>query len=271
MIDRLDRRQALGAVGVLLACGAKAQAAVGTGVLLLHGKTGSAQETGSRLLKSRLEDAGLLVVATDMPWSKRRYIDGDWDLAMQEMAGLAAELRKKGATRIVAMGHSMGVPAAMSHAARGGDVQALVLLAPGHVPRGYYDNPRFVSVRQSVDEARAMVAAGKGDEKAGFNDNNQGRTLSVRTTAKAYLSYFDPTGDAEMGNTAPRIPATVPVLTVLGSADNFTPAARRYYVDRLPANPLTRTIEVGGDHFSVPEAALPQVLEWILALDAGKS
>ena len=65
-----------------------------------------------------------------------------------------------GATRIVIWGHSMGVPAAMSHAARGGVAHALVLMAPGHVPRGYFTSPSLAPVRDSIQSARELLAAG---------------------------------------------------------------------------------------------------------------
>src|SRR3546814_2840690 len=70
-------------------------------------------------------------------------------------------------------------------------------MAPGHTPAGYYMNPRS-PVHESVDAARAMVAAGRGDSRRDFSDINQGRPLTVRLTAKQYLSFWDPESDAEM-------------------------------------------------------------------------
>jgi len=157
----------------LLASPSQAQDKVG--VLMLHGKNpGSSQDPHFGKLKPAFEKAGMLVLLPDMPWSRGRYIDGHWDKAMAEMAIHVTSLRSQGATKIVLVGHSLGVPAAMSFAARGGDVQALVLLAPGHVPINYYTAPPLKVVRDSVNEARALVAAGKGDSRERFNDINQG-------------------------------------------------------------------------------------------------
>src|SRR3546814_6499006 len=90
-----------------------------------------------------------------MPWSARRYMEGDWAGAMAEIAGHIKTLRGRGATRIVIAAHSMGCPAALGYAARHGeDVDALVLMAPGHTPAGYYMNPRS-PVHESVDAARS--------------------------------------------------------------------------------------------------------------------
>jgi pimeloyl-ACP methyl ester carboxylesterase len=256
--------------GLLLACafvtGAIAQAQPKIGVLMLHGKApGSNTTPHMNSLKAALEGAGMLVLYPDMPWSRGRYLEGNWDKAMDEMAAHVKTLRSQGATAIVVAGHSMGVPAAMGFAARGGDVQALVLLAPGHVPARYYTFQQNTSVRESVDEARKLVAAGKGDSRERFYDINQGKQLPVITTAKDYLSYFDPASDADMGVSAPRIPAATAVLTVVGDEDSISKYARAYFVDKLPANPKSQYLEVKANHLSTPAVASEAVLQWIKA------
>ena len=235
------------------------------GVLMLHGKNPGSNSSDSPLskLKPALEREGMLVLYPDMPWSRGRYLDGSWDKAMAEMAAHVQALRSQGATRIVVVGHSLGVPAAMSFAARGGDAQALVLLAPGHVPATYYSASPNKVVRDSVDEARKLVASGKGDTRERFSDINQGRQINVAATAKDYLSYFDPESDAEMGVTAPRIPQGTPVLTVVGDQDRMFTQARAYFADKLPANPKSRYLEVKADHLGTPAASIDAVLQWI--------
>ena len=236
------------------------------GVFMLHGKNpGSNSDPGLNRLKSAFESAGMLTAMPDMPWSRRRYLDGNWDKAMAEITAGVTALRSQGATRIVLVAQSIGVPATLSFAARGGDVQALVLLSPGHVPLRFYSTPNNRTVHDSVDEARAMVAAGKGDSRESFSDINQGRKLSVTATAKDYLSYFDPTSDAEMSVTAPRVPATTPVMTVIGDDDPAFRTVRADVVDRLPANPKSQYLEVKASHFTTPTAASDDVLKWIKA------
>lgn len=234
------------------------------GILMLHGKSpGSAQDPYFSPIKTRLEAEGWLVQLPDMPWSRSRYLEGHWDAAMQEMSGYVQALRAQGATRIVLVGHSMGAPAALSFAARGGDAQALVLLAPGHIPKGYYTYPPLKAVHDSIDEARALVAAGKGDGRERFADINQGRQQPVITTAKNYLSYFDPDSDAEMSVTAPRVPPATPVLTVIGEKDPAFKRLRSYYVDLLPAHPHSRYLEVSGGHVETPRVAYDDMVAWI--------
>lgn len=234
------------------------------GILMLHGKSpGNAQDPNFSPLKTRFEAEGWLVQLPEMPWSRTRYLEGNWDAAMQEMAGYVQALRTQGATRIVLVGHSLGAPAALSFAARGGDAQALVLLAPGHIPKGYYTYPSLKAVRESIDEARALVAAGKGDSRERFVDINQGRQQPLITTAKNYLSYFDPESDAEMSVTAPRVPPTTPVLTVIGEKDPAFQRVRSYFVDLLPPQPRNGYLEVSGGHLETPRVAYDAMVAWI--------
>lgn len=108
-----------------------------------------------------------------------------------------------------------------------------------------------------------MVAVGKGDSNERFNDINQGRQQPMITTAKNFLSYFDPTSDAEMSVTAPRIPAKIPVMTVIGEKDPLFSNIKSYFVDKLPANPKNKYLEVSGGHLDTPRAANDAVIAWI--------
>jgi pimeloyl-ACP methyl ester carboxylesterase len=236
------------------------------GVLLLHGKNpGNPSDPNLNQLKSRLDAEGMITLLPDMPWSARRYIDGDWDKAMAEIDGHVKSLRGKGATKIVIAGHSMGCPAAMSYAARHGGVDALVLLAPGHVPVFYSSSQSLKVVRDSVDEAKRMVVAGDLSTRRDFNDINQGRAQQVRATAPAFLSYFAPDSDAEMSVTAARIPAQTPALWVIGNEDPLLRAGRSYVFDKLPENPKNQYLEVTADHRSTPAVSREAVTAWIKA------
>lgn len=234
------------------------------GVLLLHGKnSGGPSDPNFGRMKNRLEQEGMLTLMPDMPWSARRYIDGDWDKAMSEIGGHVKALRDRGATKIVIAGHSMGCPAAMSYAARHGGIDALVLLAPGHVPFYYNSSPNLKVVRDSIDEARRMVAAGDTAARRDFNDINQSRAQQVRMTAPAFLSYFAPESDAEMSVTAPKIPAQTAALWVIGSEDPLLRAGRGYVFDKLPPNPKHGYLEIAGNHLNTPVVAGDAVVSWI--------
>lgn len=261
---------ALALLVVSLAGQAMAQDKIG--ILMLHGKNpGGPQDPNFNQLKSKFDHEGMLSALPDMPWSARRYIDGGWDKAMDEIAGHLAKLKQSGATRLFLVGHSIGAAASLSYAAQRGGVDGIVMLAPGHAPYYYYTRAQQgpnVAVKASIDEARALVAAGQGDTRKDFMDNNQGRALAVRITAKEYLSYFDPDGMADMGVAAAKMPATIPVLEVVGDQDPLTTVARAYIFEKLPANPKSEYLAVTGTHLNTPVVARDQLATWIKAVAA---
>jgi pimeloyl-ACP methyl ester carboxylesterase len=250
-----------------LSLGAAAQAK--WGVVLMHGKTGGgALDSSLTRINSQLEAKGMLVLRPQMPWSRDRYLEGDWELAMQEIKGHVQTLRTQGATKVVLAGHSLGSPAALSYAARFADVDGVVMMAPGHVPHYYYEcipySPiRMCAVKDSVDEARKLVADAKGEERNRFNDINQGRRISLITTARAYLSYFDPSSDAEMAVSAVRLPAHIPVLWIIGTDDRLVQEGRQYVFDKLPPNPKSQYLVMQGNHFNLPAVGASKILDWI--------
>jgi pimeloyl-ACP methyl ester carboxylesterase len=173
------------------------------GVLLMHGKQGGGPRDNSLdTLNKKLKEQGWIVLKPEMPWSFNRFIDGDWNLAMSEMDAHVRTLKEMGAKKILVMGHSLGSPAAMSYAVRHpGQVHALALLAPGHVPYYYslcipYSPIRMCGVKDGVEQARKEVDAGNGDKRLSMVDINQGRRNPVWMTPRSYLSYYDPTSDA---------------------------------------------------------------------------
>lgn len=238
------------------------------GVLVLHGKNpGSANDPSTDSLIAKLQATGAVTLKPDMPWSRTRYLDKPLDGALAEMAAHVQTLRAQGATRIALAGHSMGCPAAMAYAAQRGGVDALVLMAPGHVPQRYYNNKQNTVVHDSVDLARDMVARGEGDKaNTPFSDINQGRKLTVMATPALFLSYFDPQGDGEMSVTAPRIPVHTAVLWAIGKADPLFSAGRAYVFDKLPAHPKHQYLEVDANHLTTPTVAAEAVVQWLGSL-----
>ena len=263
----MRRRSSFAALALFAAAAAlspaHAQTPTRLGVLMIHGKNpGGATDVNFSPLKATLERQGWLVGLPDFPWSRTRAIDGHWDQGMAEVGAGVKALRERGATKIVIVAYSMGVPAALGHAARGGDVQAMALLAPGHSPLRYYTQPHLQPVHDSINDARAKVAAGQGDVKGSFNDSNQSRARPVTMTAKDYLSYFDPTTDAEMSVTAPRVPA-MPILTVVGNDDPLFEVLRGYLVEKLPPHPSSKYMEIKASHATTPRNASDEVVKWI--------
>jgi pimeloyl-ACP methyl ester carboxylesterase len=231
------------------------------GVVLLHGKGGSPAGY-IRELASALQGRGYLVSTPTMPWAKNRIYDASFEEAMAEIDREVDALRQKGAKLVVVAGQSLGANAALGYAASRERVGAIMALAPAHNPELEVFARR---VGHDVRRARSMVAAGKGKERQTFSDLNQGQVSEVMATAEVYLSWFDPDGPAVMPRSAASIKTPTPLLFVVGSGDRTAPA-KEYIFDKAPAHARSKFVIVTADHFTVPTAAIDEVVAWLSAL-----
>jgi hypothetical protein len=164
------------------------------GVVLMHGNTDSPDGTIA-LLAAAMEDAGYLVERPEMCWSHRRRRDKPF---LERLAALEAPIARL-----------------TSRGARRPSLAGIIALAPNGAPERLVR--LFPQVAGSVAQARAMVAAGSGDQRASFTDLNIRGPFSVDTTAAIYLSFFDPTGPSNMLDNVSRL--REPLLWVAGTAD----------------------------------------------------
>src|SRR6516162_4905749 len=80
--------------------------------------------------------------------------------------------------------------------ARRSGLAGVIALAPNGAPERLVG--LLPQISESVARARAMVAEGRGDERASFTDLNIRGPFSIETTPAIYLSFFDPAGPANM-------------------------------------------------------------------------
>ena len=229
------------------------------GIVFLHGKESTPRAKIYVTLLETLQRAGFRVRTPLAAWSRDRIYDADVDASMVEIERDVATLRSEGVQRVVLVGHSMGVNAALRYAATH-PVDGIVALAPGH-------SPEFLIRQLASDVARArqMVEQGKGGDKADFRDINVGHDFTVKTTAAIYLSWMDPEGAAVMPRNAALIKTPIPVLMVVGSKDPVT-RSQDYIFGKLPAHPHSRFVTLDVDHKDVPDAGARLVAEWLGAL-----
>jgi pimeloyl-ACP methyl ester carboxylesterase len=249
----------------LLAPSVRAQDRIG--VIFLHGKQGTPQQTqGLGVITSSLESAGAKVVTPSMPWSMGAWegIKVTVEQVFAQLDGQVAALRGQGAGRIVIGGHSLGANVALAYAVQRGNLAGLVMAAPGHQPGGGYR--RNASIRAAVDRARALVEQGRGNDPFSGPDDNQGRSVTLSTTAAVYYSWMNPTGLAAMDVQAPRLPATTPLLLVIGRKDPFFERAESLVYKPAAKNPYSQYIVVEADHVQTPFAASKRISDWIIGL-----
>lgn len=251
----------------LLGLGGTAEAQDRLGVIFMHGKQSTPQKMqGLGVITSSLDSAGAKVAMPSMPWSR-----GSWEsikVTMEQVfAQLDAEvaaLRGQGAGRIVVGGQSLGADVALAYAVARGNLAGLVMAGPGHQPGYFYSSKP--SIRAAVDRARALVESGHGNDSFSGPDENQGRTFTLSTTAAVYWSWMNPQGLAAMDVQAPRLPASTPLLLVIGRKDHFFPRAEGMVYKPAARNPYSRYVVVEADHVQTPVAAAKQISDWIIGL-----
>ncbi len=258
-----SRRTVLGLLAALTAFPAHARRPKlrGIGIVLLHGKGGMPTPWMIDFAE-RMESEGAIVLRPEMPWSHRRHLDVGIDDAFGQIDRERAELVRRGAKRIVVAGHSLGANIALAYAVERGPVDGVMMLGPGHAPEIWGGRDVF---HNALEEARRLVAAGRGGETRDFPDINQGLMQVVRTQAWIYAEYFDPAGRAAMTLNAPRLGRT-PLLYVVGIRDRIHRVGRSFVFDRAPKNPGSRYVEVNADHMNTPDAARDAAVAWLATL-----
>lgn len=257
-------RRAVVLAGFLLLSCSVAGAAERIGVVLMHGKGGTAlplSPIGG--LASYLRANGILVVTPDMPWSRDRRLDRSYDESMSEIDAAVKRLKDEGATKVVVGGHSMGGNAALGYGARRNGLAGVMVIAPGQAPElaGFQDK-----IESDWRRAKAMVDGGHGDDSAEFHDVNQGEVTTGYYKARIYLSWFAPSGPAVMPENAAQLKSGTALLWVVGDKDPMFRRGKAYAFDRAPPNPKNEYIVVPGGHKATPNEAKVEILKWLRSL-----
>jgi len=225
------------------------------GVVLMHGKGGTLSLVAS--LADSLRAKGVVVTTPLMPWSRDRIYDKSYQEAMEEITTYIADLKSNGATKIFLAGHSLGANAALGYSARQNGLSGVILLAYGHVP-GKKGMQRKVA--GTVEKAREMIEAGKGEEVSDFVDTG-GSSDEVRGTANDILSWFDPEGPANTEKNAQNVKDNIPVLCIDGESDNWKRCS--WILNLVPSAKGNRKAIVDADHRGTPAASVEVVFNWL--------
>jgi pimeloyl-ACP methyl ester carboxylesterase len=259
--------RSLPAITLVMFCAAVAPSAAAQtpaakiGVVVMHGKGGMPARHVADLA-SHLEDKGCFVANLEMPWSGRRNYDVTVAVAEQELAAALKAMRDKGAQKLFIAGHSFGGLFAMHFAGRQ-DVDGVIAMAPG----GNVGNRIFrEKLGDSVERARQLVAAQKGNEPARLSDYEGSRGLyPITTIPAAYLSWYEPDGAMNQSRIVKAVKAQIPVLYIVPQNDypGLLSVKQRMF-DALPAHAHTRLYEPDANHLGAPSAARDEIVRWIM-------
>ena len=237
--------------------GAVAQAET-LGVVMLHGKHGRPEQLAG--LAAQIEAAGFLAERPDMCWSATRIYDRSYLDCFADIDAATARLKSRGATAIVVLGMSLGGNGALGYGARHTGLKGVIALAPASEPEFLRRRP---DVEQSVQQAHALVAAGKADGTATFTDLNNGREIAVTTTPAIFLSFVGEDSPAAMPRNAAHL--TAPLLMVSGTRDRSQRGADAIFA-AAPPDRRNRHVIVDADHLGTPAASTAAVLAWLRGL-----
>src|SRR5271155_1308167 len=232
------------AAAVMLAMCAPALGAEKIGIVFMHGEAGAPGRVIVGLTDA-LEKAGYLVSRPDMCWSARRSYEASFAECLSTVDDSIVRLKNLGATAIVVGGFGLGGNAAVAYGARHPGLLGIIAVAPGHDATKVAARP---DIADSIARARALVAAGKGDDEGDFADVNIGPSglfsAEIATTPAIYLSFFGPDSQASIGGNIGKVGA--PLLWVTVSDESGEDAGRSGVFARAPANPLSRFVAVAG-------------------------
>ena len=247
-----------------LTCGATANAADTTGVVLLHGKTGMPGQMAK--LASTLTAAGYAVETPEMCWSKHRIFDQTFTDCLRDVDAAIVALKTNGASRIVVAGVSQGAMGAFAYGLAHPAIAGIVAMAPAGDPPDLSSAPDLAA---SIKSALALAKTGKGDAVADFNDVITGnKPFAIKATPKAFLSFHGPQSPiATMKQLFAKVlpSVKVPVLWVAGTRDPTQGAAAQGFA-RIPENKLSELVTVDADHGGTPDASGGAVVAWLARL-----
>jgi esterase/lipase len=226
---------------------------------MMHGKHSTPAQFDA--LAAAVSAAGFPVERPEMCWSRSRIYDHTYLDCLADADAAAAALKARGAETIVILGMSLGGNGALGYGARRPGLKGVIALAPASDPDRLRELP---SIAHSLAEARALIAAGKGEEKKTFNDFNNGDQFTVTSTAKIYISFFGKDTPGEMPANAAHL--TAPLLIVSGSNDKTQRDIGAVFA-RAPHDPRNAHVTVPSDHIGTPTASIAAVVAWLKSLN----
>lgn len=234
------------------------------GVILMHGKWGGTSfKSPVGKLANFLENRGITVINSEMPWSKNRLLDKSYEDSMKEINTLVEKLKSEGITKIVVGGHSIGANAALGYAARYEGLAGVLAIAPGHVPeiKGFQNK-----MQNDWKKAKKMLNDGKGNKTAKFFDINQGKKSKKAIKAGIYFSWYNPLGPAVIPVNVANIKANTPLFWIIGEKDLMNERGKDYAYNNAPEHPKNDYVIVKGGHGVTPIKGKSEILNWLKKL-----
>jgi pimeloyl-ACP methyl ester carboxylesterase len=226
-----------------------------TAIILMHGKWGSPPAP----LHSHFSAKKFHVLSPLMPWAGASGYDKTYEQALEEINQLVIKLKADGFKKIIIGGQSFGANGALAYATVYGDIDGMMLFAPGH-------NPDIDKNWQPglVSEAKKNIKEGRPEQLIIFTDfNDGGRKKNIEARSDIFNSYFADDSLANMSKSATKMKASIPTTVYMGNGDYVTRMGSRYFFDRLPIHTKSKYQISSASHREVQLNSFENALDWL--------
>lgn len=112
-----------------------------------------------------------------------------------------------------------------------------------------------------------LAASGQGNQPFSGQDENQGNSVRVSTTATVYCAWMNPRGRASMPVQARELPASIPLMVIIGTKDSSFGFTEANIYKPATKNPYSKYLVIdGGDHRNTDHSASQRIVDWIKSL-----
>ena len=232
-------------------------------VIVVHGKNGAPSRSHIQSLATDLNTSGYDVVAPTMPWA-----DLAWNGTLCEGIAHLNELileEKNAGKSVILLGHSLAGPIALSYVALSNttDPDAVVVLAPGHVPHQSTTlaNAHAVSISKAKD-----LVSNQNSDVTDFQTYNLGGLVDITSTPEVYLSYHDTEEFPDIEASLPLV--DLPILWLAGSDDSLTVVMDGTFglPGKMPVSQNNVYKVIDGTHFTLVDNVTTELNTWYSGL-----
>lgn len=238
------------------------------GYLFLHGKDSgpAAPVCTMNSLVNSFNLIGELVDYVSYSWGYGNLYKQPFEVVISEIDAAVARLQEAGADYIHIVSHSIGGNVALYYATQRNNFASIVLLAPAH--QTHTPKMQFLT-EWSRRKANRLLNTPNYDVSTveEFVDNSVNDVEIIKATAQNYLSYMEPTGNANMVSNVNKLTENLNVLLISGRQDISQLQILPTLYNKIKKTQLSKYVITNDTHISVSGTnSFQEILNWTRSL-----
>ena len=236
------------------------------GYILIHGKNSGPKHPSCSLspLREKLE-VHSLTDERNYFWGYEENYSKNFTCCLEDIDIAVKSMLDRGSKKIFLIGHSLGAGAVIYYTSKNPQyVDGIVLLAPAH---NIHLSPIKESLVPSINKAKKLIRQGHGDTIDDFMDFDVKDLLTVKTTPKNYLSFFDPEGPCNLSTNCKSFTKETNVLCLSGLRDPTQNSVKDLIYDAILKTNKSKFELTKDNHFTLPRNSHDLIVEWVKNLD----